>query len=624
MKGKVLPLHALRSDGREATWLICLDLACAGLAGAVWYAFPRAGAWPLLVALIPWALRWVFSGRLVRRTAFDLPLTLFLLTAAVGVWTAFIREAAMAKFWLIVAGILLFYALSHAEPLVRGRIWLLAVFGAGVAAYFVATHNWDVYPAKIAALTQLGRSLQSVLPPLPGHRLHPNVAGGILAMLIPFSALITFWSGRELAGVRRSGAGSATLLRGAFLLGAACATFALTLFGLVMSTSRGAWIALAVAALVLALWGLVRHLARGRPTLRAWALPALLVLLLVGAVVAALAWEGGWMGLLAALPGPNTAIPRIELLKSTLTLVRDYPLVGAGLGSFQMLYSTYVLLLHVGYTIHSHNLLLNVAVEQGLPAMLLLAWMWLLAAVAVSRLDGLRGGPAPRAASEALIAAAASLIVFLVHGQVDDVLYGSRAILLLFLPLAFCVPFLAPSRARSAYWRPLAVPAGIALVLGLALIWRRPVLSTIYSNLGAVHQHRAELSGYTWPEWPIQDAVRRAVDLSRPIAEFRTALGLDPRNATANRRLGMIELSLGQYGSAVPHLEAAYAAEPGSATTRQLLGEAYLANGRLADGRTLWSTLPDAQGQLAARAFWYGYLGDNERAQWMQDAASRP
>ena len=89
--------------------------------------------------------------------------------------------------------------------------------------------------------------------------------------------------------------------------------------------------------------------------------------------------------------------------------------------------------------------------------------------------------------------------------------------------------------------------------------------AVIQANLGALAQARAELSVYQWPAWPIQDALRRSpeVDLAPAIAHYQAALALDPRNVAANRRLGQIELSDGQYDAARQHLEAAFAAAPG-------------------------------------------------------------
>jgi hypothetical protein len=429
-----------------------------------------------------------------------------------------------------------------------------------------------------------------------------------MAMSVPFGALAAAqaWRAQRLG-----------LEKGWLAFAAAVASLALTLFGLALTTSRAAWIALAATSLLVGLWALAGWLSRGASERQGQVFAALAASALLIALIAVLAWPGGVTAMMEALPGENTAIGRGDLLRSTPSLVRDYPFIGAGLGGFQMLYSTYVLLSHVGYTVHSHNLYLDVAVEQGLPALLALLWMWTLFAVAVCR-GLLRRGP--RTGSAALAAAALSLVIILIHGLVDDVLYGSRGVLLLLVPLAFAVPFLRRARPvpRSLSW---LLPAGLIALVGLAILLRGPVLSRFSSNLGAIQQSRAELGIYAWPDWPIQDEVRRQVDLNHPVARFERALAFDPGNPSANRRLGMIELSLGQYGSALAHLEAAYAAEPRSVTTRQLYGEALIANGKLEEGQELWEDVNTEQGQLQARIFWYEHIGDQERAQMMRQAA---
>ena len=589
------------SDRTLPEWFPYLDLFCAAVAGGVWYAFPGAGPLPLILVVTPWVIRAAVTGRLSRWTAFDLPLLLFVLTALLAVWSAFDRPAAWTKFWLVVGGVFLFYAFVNAESIKRKRAWLLAFFGAGVALYFLLTHDWDLYPAKFGVLTTVGRAIQAPLPQLPGHRLHPNVAGGLMAMMLPFTGLVVYRSFQRSRGGSWPAAGIALAL------------LALTLLGLIMTTSRSAWISSAVATVLVLTWWVAGVLTWRWPGARPW-----LFLGVVGAGVAAVlvlgfSWPGGILGLLNNLPGGGEPIGRADLLRNTPLLVRDYPLAGAGLGSFQMLYSTYVLSLHVGYQVHSHNLFLNVAVEQGLLALGALGAMWLLFAAAVWR--GVLG-PGGRRQSGQLGAAALCLVVVLLHGMVDDVLYGSRAVLLLFLPLAFAAPWtprLLPEARRR--WLGVALPVGIIVLLVLALIWRGPILSAVYSNLGAVHQSRSELGVYSWPEWPYQDEVRRSVDLSKPVAEFERALALDPGNATAHRRLGMIRLARGEYEAALEHLASAYEAEPWSWATRQLYGEALIVNGRLAEGQSLWATLDNSEGWLDLRLWWYEHIGDPQSAE---------
>ena len=62
-----------RGDGslkQAPGWLSYVDLACAVVAGGLWYARPQLSPWPLVVALAPWGIRFVLTGRPTRRTAF--------------------------------------------------------------------------------------------------------------------------------------------------------------------------------------------------------------------------------------------------------------------------------------------------------------------------------------------------------------------------------------------------------------------------------------------------------------------------------------------------------------------------------------------------------------------------
>jgi tetratricopeptide (TPR) repeat protein len=243
--------------------------------------------------------------------------------------------------------------------------------------------------------------------------------------------------------------------------------------------------------------------------------------------------------------------------------------------------------------------------------------MWLLFGwIAWRTLSQQKGRRAPGA----LVAAVVSLLIVLLHGLVDDPLYSGRGVLLFFVPLAFGASLPVERGRRRRH--PLVVPVALIVLLFLALLGRKPLISLAFSNLGAVHQSQAELSVYSWPEWPIQDDVRRRVNLSDSVAEFEQALAFNPRNGTAHRRLGMIELARGRYEAALHHLEAAYAVEPGSMTTRQLYGEALIVNGRVDEGRALWQGVSNAQRQLNHRAWWYKHIGETERAEWIVQAVS--
>ena len=580
----------------------------------LWYSFPQLGAWPLVIALAPWVARFVLCGHLVRRTCFDVPLALFLLTAVVSVWAAYDRSVAWAKFWLIAGGVLLFYALSNSGLRPATLAWLPSAGGAYLALYFLLTHDWNAYEVKAQALTSIGKAWQSVRPVIPALPLNPNEVGGILAMLVPFATWInwhTWHRALEDLGVRRG-------VRWLPPITATCILF-LILLGLLMTVSRGAWLALGIVTMIAGTWGLSGRLACHRPEWRRGTWAALVIVGIAAALLAIVGLRQSQL-LNGSMFSIDSLLGRVGFHRNSLLLVADYPLIGAGLGGFQMLYSSYVLLIHVGFIPHSHNLFLSLAIDQGLPALLALVWMWGTVAIAAWQGAATLGNESKQSLAPQLGAAILSIIVILVHGFVDTALYG-KFVFLLFLPLAFAA--LAPSRRRVPGRRSLPRPllVGLAALAIPILLWPGKSLSLFYANLGAVHQSQAELRIYSWPEWPLQDAVRRAVDLDPAIRAFERALTLNVANPTANRRLGMIELSRGEYEDALGHLQLAYAAEPWSTTTRQLLGEALIVNGYWDEGEALWAGVNNEQGQLGARAFWYGYIGDAERETAIRQAA---
>ena len=283
-----------------------------------------------------------------------------------------------------------------------------------------------------------------------------------------------------------------------------------------------------------------------------------------------------------------------------------------------MAYSSYSLLIHVGHTFHAHNLFLNVWLEQGLLGLVALGWLLALAVWPQPAASAWRGF------------ALASLAVILLHGMVDDVFsgFGGRIVVLV-LPLALLARFevaSAPPPARfrfggAAHYSAAAV-AGVLALLIVTVVGVSPVRATFLANLGAVAQSRTELALYHWPEWSVQDELRRALraDLQPAIQYYQAALALDPGNAIANRRLGQIEISFGDYETACGHVQQAYQSAPGQRATRQLMGECDAIVGNLVGAAELWRTIDVSQGQITLRWFWYDYLGDYERSEWVKQA----
>ena len=224
-----------------------------------------------------------------------------------------------------------------------------------------------------------------------GLTIHPNLLGALLAALLLLA----------LPAVRRTrGAAQAALLAGVAIGGA----------GLFLSFSRGAWLGFAAGLVVwgaLAWWGRRRtgkdashagasHFPQwvapgakqeeGATHSRKWDAPrwdaprvARVALWILGAALAlviAFAYRDLVFSRFFALDTPTEAQSISERLRDSalaVTLIRDHPLMGVGLGQYvdaaQQLDDS---------AIRVHNAGLIVAAELGLPGLLL--WLWLMVA----------------------------------------------------------------------------------------------------------------------------------------------------------------------------------------------------------------------------------------------------
>ncbi|MBI5566694.1 MAG: O-antigen ligase family protein [Chloroflexi bacterium] len=520
----------------------------------------------------------------MRRFTFDWQIVPFALSALSGLALAYNQPVAVIRCALIAIGVMLYLFCANARDAQTRSILraLLIVLPALITIYFVLTNDWAKSSNKLPLLS----ALPALIGGLP--QFNPNVVGGSLAMLLPLQ-----WKALEHQ-------------QRAIKFG----VIAITLIGLALSLTRGAWLALALVSGLWFAWRwLNQRMANQRQARWIW-LAGVLALAVIGGVVIFATPLGDR---LLGLGGDRTHIWR-----NSLALVGDYPLSGFGLGSFEMAYSSYALLTHVGHTVHAHNLWLNVWLEQGLLGLVALiglvfnAW-W------------------PRSGSSGWrMAALASLGVVLIHTLVDDPFYGYGGPLMsvLFVPLGLLhrrgnstgVEALAGSRIKPS---PTFAVWAIA-ALGVAILFVLPSgRAVIEANLGAIDQTRAELSVYHWPEVGLQDVLRETggVELGSAIGHYQAALALDAASASANRRLGQIELARRQIDVACDHLQRANATADQRAT-RQLLGECYALRGEVEQAVAVWSTIDLSQGQLYARDWWYGtHLASPDQAQALTQAA---
>src|SRR5579859_4648095 len=592
-------------------WFALADLVCAAVTGLWWYGQPGIGGWPLFVALAPWALRLAAGRPPIKPTYLDVLVIVFLLTALVGVWAAYDRTAAWDKWWVLVGAVVVYYALAS-QP--GKHLWLVAalfgLLGAAIAAYFLLTYDWQALPRHFAALDRVGIWWMSVRPTFPGF-IQPNVAGGLLAMLLPFpiAGSIHGWRGGR---------------RGPVLFNAIVGS--LMLLGLLLTSSRGSWGALVI---VLAAWGLWESGGVGAKRL-GWpkrVVSGIALLAVAGTVLAViLTYPGGLEALASRVPDGDS---RYVVAYNTLRLVADFPFTGGGLNAFTGLYSRYMLVIFVPYLTYAHDFYLDVALEQGLFGL-----MALLGLLGGSLLLLARRRPQGGADSPLRWALVTGLLVMGLHGLLDDALYGNRGTPLLLALVGLSVAWAragsegagqsGQQRAgKPAPSRPNWVAAGaIAGMLGAGalVVTFGPRLAAAWcANLGAVEMARVELAGWQTTPW---DAPIPPAAFGPARSMFEQALGFDPANRTARQRLGLIAERGDNYPLAIEELGAAYRADPEHRGVAKSLGDDYVWLGQIERARNLLARIPEAAEQMDAYAWWWKEHGRQDRSTYAAQMAA--
>jgi putative inorganic carbon (HCO3(-)) transporter len=229
---------------------------------------------------------------------------------------------------------------------------------------------------------------------------HPNIVGGVLAVLLP-TAVAYAWAARTWAH---------RLLMGLPLL--------IGTLTLVMTQSRGAMMGFATALIVVAI---------GRNRRWLW-----LMVVLLAAVVAGTSWLGVQPALDLAVDSIGTGTLqsgeiRLEILSRGLYMIEDFGLTGVGLGMFPEVLSMLYPLLLLGPqpdVPHVHNVLLQVAVDHGMPGLVaFLAFLAVLGFMANQSRILARGGRLEPLA----IGLLAGLVAYLVHGLFDWIWHTPRS-----------------------------------------------------------------------------------------------------------------------------------------------------------------------------------------------------
>ena len=600
-------IASVREEGASIHWFCLANLGCALLSGALLWLLPSTGPWALAIAFLPWLVQLTHKriSLQLQRTALDIPVAIFLITAVVGVWASYNLQAALTKLWIIVAAILVYYAIASQPP--QNFRWVLAMLSAIIAAisiYYLLTLNAGMLSTDLTIIDRLVAGWTALRPRVNAASPHPNIAGGLIALMAPYILALL----EEARQNKQRGLMFFTLASGG-----------IAAFGLLMSSSRAAWISLAVGLGFWLLWWLSGRLAGGEHARQRLIFATSAALLLVLGALLLMRYPGGPIALFERLPGPDTTTSRLEIMRGALRLERDFPYTGGGLHAFPGLFSRYILVIPSYFINYAHNLYLDLAVEQGVAG--LFAYLLLLAGAAWLLIRELRRGRA----QGAVLAGLASLIVLALHGIADDPIYAGRGTPFLLLAPAMAVAISREADALKLFPRGKSarVRLGIAALLvaaGLFTAFRQPLLSSYYANLGAIRMARVELEDFPTNLW---DDGRRVDKLVTAEDNFYRALELNPHNATAHYRLGLINLLRRDFPAAQEHLEQSLAADPQQRGARKNLGFVYVWNGEYEQAMRLMRHAGGVRYELEVYTGWWRAQGRPDLAERAEEMLAR-
>jgi tetratricopeptide (TPR) repeat protein len=262
---------------------------------------------------------------------------------------------------------------------------------------------------------------------------------------------------------------------------------------------------------------------------------------------------------------------------------------------------------------------LDVLLEQGFIGgfvllVLILGSAWLLARRVYSDREYLQA----TLASEAVLV---GILILLIHGLIDDPLYGDLGTPLLFLMPGVALmlvgigqplpdennPSLGMETSLSKGKKPLKpiLFGGVIIALSILVltIFNQQLISKWYANLGAVEMARQELENWPLKEWNSSTDV---TPLQPALNSFNKSLAFNPNQRTALHRRGLIALQKREFETAQVELAKAHTIDPQHRGIRKSLGYAYVWGGKLEESKHLLREIQEAEFEMGVYSWWWG------------------
>ncbi|NOR83860.1 MAG: tetratricopeptide repeat protein [Ardenticatenales bacterium] len=602
----------MRTQARQGANWVARHEPLAVLLMAPWLLFPEASQSLTIGALVAlpllWLLRSIAGRPLSINTPLNTPLLLLLMALGAAVWVSPVPALSIPRATTLLLGVGLFFALVNCDPGWRrpemGAMVLTAAAAALVLLALVGI-DWESGQSGLMGgiRDQLSR-LSAAAPDSFSGALDPGEVGGTLALLLP--VVISF---ALLA--RRQGRQPLMNHWQALAWSSACLAVLMALL-LLLTGSRTA---IVVTVLVGGLVGAVRR--RGLGVVMLGIAVVGCILLLIGLLSGSLS---GWMASLDTIgqpPGtpPTAWLEREETWRNAVYAIRDYPVVGSGLGAFAPLaWLNYGFdsLAYDASLDHVSNLWLQAGVDMGLMGLFAFGWMTLV-------LLPLGWTVQRRRQTDDRIVLAGmwlGLVAWLAHGMVDAVPLGTWPALAVWAMMGLLVAAWSGERASNVLevqeervrrngWRPLILAATVVLVA--AWVGRSPVwalnrganlldAALLGEEQGDLAEALALVNAAAADAPSLPGTLRRRALAYYESGERAEAIRLFRQDDEAERFLVSRTrwlLAEGSLAQAMDLLHVGLDVAPGSGRLTCLMGDAYRSAGSTSEALRFYSRVPE-------------------------------
>jgi putative inorganic carbon (hco3(-)) transporter len=334
------------------------------------------------LVIAAWLAQGVIHRRIVLpRTPLNLPLLAFIGVLTVSLVGAESYREGLPELvkWLQV--LLLYWCVAAILPQNRAG-WLIAgLLLAGIGQALLGLVQF-VTQSGPEAFVLLGRFMRAY-----GTFRQPNPYAGYLGLVAPFAISLALWAWIGRASTTLSfhrGEAAANQRQVRILRITLTAAAAVISLGLLLSWSRGAWLAFAVAVAVV----ILAHTRRAAPIVLLGVALAVVVAVVFGLVdllpaslvnrVSELQQFVGLVNIrVVEVTDANfSVIERIAHWQAALAMWADHPWLGVGIGNFATAYPAYNLPRWYEPLGHAHNVYLNFGAEAGLLGFIAYLALW--------------------------------------------------------------------------------------------------------------------------------------------------------------------------------------------------------------------------------------------------------